>query len=155
MLHCVTLPAVFLEQWVCFRRHRGVNWWRELCKSGDMDRNHTSIYLHLHILFIAKVVGPTQGTPQPVFSSFLRFTLPSGTWQTPGLSIPWCCLLTFFGCCLPYLLPLFILLCKMALARPDERETWPYHCSLRLFKVVRDLRVVQLTARSWHELPRW
>ena len=25
----------------------------------------------------------------------------------------------------------------MVLAKPDERETWPYHCSLRLFMVVR------------------
>ena len=25
----------------------------------------------------------------------------------------------------------------MVLARPDEQETWPYHCSLRLFMMVR------------------
>ena len=35
--------------------------------------------------------------------------------------------------CLPYFLPPFTVLCKMVLARPDERKTWPYHCSLRLF----------------------
>ena len=34
-------------------------------------------------------------------------------------------------------LPPFTVPCKMVLARPDERETWPYHCSLRLFTVVR------------------
>ena len=39
--------------------------------------------------------------------------------------------------CLPCLLPLFTVPCKMVLARPDERETWPYHCSLRLFTIVR------------------
>ena len=39
--------------------------------------------------------------------------------------------------CLPSLLPLFTVPCKMVLARPDELETWPYHCSLRLFTVVR------------------
>ena len=38
---------------------------------------------------------------------------------------------------LPCLLPPFAVPCKMALARPDERETWPYHCSLRLFTIVR------------------
>ena len=27
--------------------------------------------------------------------------------------------------------------CKMILARPDEQETCPYHCSLRLFTIVR------------------
>ena len=39
--------------------------------------------------------------------------------------------------CLPCLLPSFTVPCKMVLARPDERETWPYHCSLRLFAIVR------------------
>ena len=39
--------------------------------------------------------------------------------------------------CLPGLLPLFTVPCKMVLARPDERETWSYHCSLRLFTMVR------------------
>ena len=37
--------------------------------------------------------------------------------------------------CLPCLLP--PLPYKMVLARPDERETWPYHCSLRHFAMVR------------------
>ena len=39
--------------------------------------------------------------------------------------------------CLPCLLPAFIVPYKMVLARPDERETRPYHCSLRLFTIVR------------------
>ena len=39
--------------------------------------------------------------------------------------------------CPPSLLPPFTVPCKMVLARPDERETWPYHCSLRLFTIVR------------------
>ena len=39
--------------------------------------------------------------------------------------------------CLPCLLPHFNVPCKMVLARPDERETWPYHCSLCLFTMVR------------------
>ena len=39
--------------------------------------------------------------------------------------------------CLPCLFPLFTVPCKMVLARPDERETWPYHCSLHLFTIVR------------------
>ena len=32
---------------------------------------------------------------------------------------------------------LFTVLCKMVLARPGERETCPYHCSVRLFTMVR------------------
>ena len=38
---------------------------------------------------------------------------------------------------LPCLLPPFAVPCKMILARRDERETCPYHCSLRLFMIVR------------------
>ena len=39
--------------------------------------------------------------------------------------------------CLPCLLPLFTVPCKLDLAKSNERETWPYHCSLRLFTMVR------------------
>ena len=41
-----------------------------------------------------------------------------------------------FLCPLCLLLP-FTVPCKMALARPDDRETWPYHCSLHLFTIIR------------------
>ena len=34
------------------------------------------------------------------------------------------------------LLPPFTVPCKTVLARPDERETCPCHCSLRLFTIV-------------------
>ena len=30
--------------------------------------------------------------------------------------------------------PPFTVPCRMVLARPDERMTWPYHCNLRLLK---------------------
>ena len=39
--------------------------------------------------------------------------------------------------CVPCLLPRFTVPCKMVLARPNEQVTWPYHCSLRLFTMVR------------------
>ena len=39
--------------------------------------------------------------------------------------------------CLPCLLPPFTVPCKMVLARPDEREAWPYHCSQHLFTIIR------------------
>ena len=39
--------------------------------------------------------------------------------------------------CLPCLLPPFTVSCKMVFARPYDRETWPYHCSLRLYMMVR------------------
>ena len=42
-----------------------------------------------------------------------------------------------FFLCLPCLLPPFTVPCKMVSARPHKRKTWPYHCSLRFFTVVR------------------
>ena len=46
---------------------------------------------------VAWVVGAPRMTSQPVSSiSFFFSPLPSGTWRTPGLSIPWCCLPIFF-----------------------------------------------------------
>ena len=74
------------------------------------------------------------GTIDDFATSFLHFPcspLPSGTCRTPGLSILWCCLPTSSSVCL------VTVPCKMVLVRPDERETWPYHCSLRLFTIGR------------------
>ena len=42
------------------------------------------------------------GTTDDFATSFIHFPcspLPSGTWRTPGLSIPWCCLPTSFFVC--------------------------------------------------------
>ena len=44
----------------------------------------------------AGVVGAPQMNSQPVSSNFLCSPLPSGTWQIPGLSIPWCNLFPSF-----------------------------------------------------------
>ena len=69
---------------------------------------------------------------QPVSSTIPYYPLPSGTWRTPNLTIPWCCLPTSSSVCL-----VFFPLSLMVLSRPDELETWPYHCSLGLFTIVR------------------
>ena len=79
------------------------------------------------------VVGAPQITSQPVFSIFLCFPLLSGTWRTPGLSLMSSSRLFFY---LPCVLPPLTVPCKIVLARPDERETCPYHCSLCLFTMV-------------------
>ena len=81
---------------------------------------------------IARVVGAPQMISQPVSSIFPCSPLPCGTWQTPGLSIPWCCLPTSSSVCLVFFFP-FTVPCKMVLVRPDERKAWPYHCSWHLF----------------------
>ena len=50
----------------------------------------------------ARIVGTSQMPSQPVSSIFPCSPLPSGTWRTPGLSIPWCCLPTPFPVCLVF-----------------------------------------------------
>ena len=50
-------------------------------------------------------------TSQPVSSIFLYSPLPCGTWQTPGLSNPWCCLPISFSVCL-VLFPLSLCLAR-------------------------------------------
>ena len=83
----------------------------------------------------ARVVGAPQMILQPVFSIVPCSPLPSGTCRTPGLSIPWCCLPTSSSVCLVFFPPS---LCFARWFWPDLMNgRWPYHCSLRLFTVVR------------------
>ena len=53
---------------------------------------YTQIYAHTHASLIypitTRVVGAPQLILQPVSSIFPCSLLPSGTWRTPGLSIP-------------------------------------------------------------------
>ena len=66
----------------------------------------------------------------PLFSTAL-LDLPN-SWPVHSLMLS-----SHLFVCLPCLLPPFTAPCKMVLARPDERETWPCHCSVRLFTMVR------------------
>ena len=79
------------------------------------------------------------GTTDDFIISFLHFSLFStALWDLPNTrSVHSLMLSSRLFLCLPCLLPPFTMPCEMDLARPDERETWPYHCSLRLFTVVR------------------
>ena len=63
--------------------------------------------------FTAGVARVSQMISQPVSSIFLRSPLPSGPWRNPGLSIPWCCLPTFF----------FFFLSVLS--------SFPFHCALQ------------------------
>ena len=79
------------------------------------------------------------GTTYDFATSFLHFSLFStALWDLPN-SRPVHSLMLFshLFLCPPCLLLPFTVPCKMVLARPDERETWPYHCSLRLFMIIR------------------
>ena len=103
--------------------------------SGNTNPDSTDIIIIIYSL-TARVVGAPQMISQPVFSIFPCSPLPSGTWWTPGLSTPWCCLPTSTSVCLVFFPP-FTVSCKIVLARPDEWKTRPCHCSLCLFMMVR------------------
>ena len=78
------------------------------------------------------------GTTDDFTISFLHFPLFSTAFCDFANSRPVHSLMSsHLFLCLPCLLPLSTVPCKMVLARPDERETCPYHCSLRLFTMVR------------------
>ena len=64
----------------------------------------------------ARVIGAPQMILQPVFFHFPSSPLSSGTCQTPGLSIPWCCLPTSSSVCLVFV-PLLLRLARWF--RPD------------------------------------
>ena len=73
------------------------------------------------------------GTTDDFTSSFLHFSLFSTALWGSANSRPVHSLMlsSHLVLCLPCLLPPFTVRCKMALTRPVEWETWPYHCSLR------------------------
>ena len=84
----------------------------------------------------ARVVGSSQMISQPVFSIFPLFSTALCDLANSRL-VHSLMLSSQLFLCLPYLLPPFTVPCKMVLARRDEWETWPYHCSLQLFTIVR------------------
>ena len=79
------------------------------------------------------------GTTDDFATNFLNFPLFStALWDLPNSRpVHSLMLSSHHFLCLPCLLPRFTVPCMMVLARPDERETWPYHCSLCLFIIVR------------------
>ena len=119
-----------------------------------------TVHYHHHLSLTARVIGAPQIISQPVSSISPCSPLPSGTWRTRGVSIPWCGLPTSSSVCLVFFPP-FTVPCKMVLARP-ARWFWP---DLRNGKHDHTiavcvslhwsggLRVVRLPAGSWHGLP--
>ena len=79
------------------------------------------------------------GTTDDFVASFLHFPLFStALWDLPNSRpVHSLMLSSHLFLCLPCLLPPFTVPCKVVLARPDEWETWSYHCSLHLFTIVR------------------
>ena len=71
----------------------------------------------------AAVVGAPQMISQPVFSIFPVLHCPLGPAEPQACPFPDVVFPPLFFFCLPCLLHLFTVPCKMILARPDERET--------------------------------
>ena len=83
----------------------------------------------------ARVVGATQRTSQPVPSIFLYLRCPLQFGELQACPLPG---VVFQSLLLSSLSsPPFTVPCKMGLARPHERETWPHPFSLLLFAMVR------------------
>ena len=74
------------------------------------DQEFPTIIIIIYPLTM-RVVRAPQMISQPVSSIFPCSPLPSGTWRTPGLSIPWCCLPTCSSVCLVFF-PLSLCLAK-------------------------------------------
>ena len=122
-------------------------------------------YVHIIIMIITiiiypltmRIVGAPQMISQAVSSIFPCSPLPSGTWQNPGLPIPWCCLPTSSSVCLVFF-PL--LQDGFGLARwlwPDLMNRRHDHTTAVCISSwwSGGLHVVWLPAGSWHGLPRW
>ena len=106
--------------------------------SGKISHHHHNHHYHLSI----NLEG-CWGTADDFVTSFLHFYLFSTAfWDLanfrPVLPLM---LSSHLFLCLPCLLPFFTVPCKVILARPDERETCPYHFCLRLFTMVRGVLV--------------
>ena len=99
-----------------------------------------------------RVVGAPWMILQPVFSIFPCSPLPSGTWRTPGLSIPWCCLPNSSSI---YLVFFPLSLCLARWFWPDLRNGKHDHTTAVCVSLQSSggLPEVQLPAGSWHGSP--
>ena len=105
--------------------------------SGTVRVNDCKHHHHCHHLSLNR--EGRWGTTDDFATSFLHFSLFStALWDLPNSRpVHSLMLSSHLFLCLPCLLPPFTVPCKMVLARPDEQEAWPYHCSLCLFTMVR------------------
>ena len=113
-----------------------------------------SLISHLIHPLTVRVIGAPQKISQSVSSIFPCSPLPSGTWQTPGLSIPGCCLPTSSSVCLVF----------FPLSQCLARRFWPDWMNRRHDHTIAvciflrwsgGLCVVRSPAGSWHGLPHW
>ena len=118
--------------------------------NNSCKTNHSQLSYPLTV----SVVGATQMISQPVSSIFTSSPLPSGTWRSPGLSIPWCCLPTSSSVCLVFF-PF-----SLCLARwfwPDLIDGKHDHTTAVCISLQWSGApfVIWLPAGSWYRLPHW
>ena len=101
--------------------------------------NGHRVRVSIVIIIIYPLTARVVGAPDDFATSLLHFSLFSTALWDLANSRPIHSLMlsSHLFLCLPCLLPPFTVPCKMGLSRPDERETCQYHCSLRLFTMVR------------------
>ena len=155
----------FLSKWIFVILHSdSLASFRQASKTYLFQQIFNSLPLFLELIFIiiiiiiypltTRVVGAPQMISQPVFSIFPCSPLPSGTWRTPGLSIPWCCLPSSSSVCLVFFR---FSLCLARWFWPDLMNERHDHTTTVCVSLRSSggLRVVQLPAESWHGLPCW
>ena len=155
-------PDMLLNGWQNNWRGEGlwswINWEKREIRTTEsltIDAACKAVFYLIIIIcpLTTEVIGAPQMILKPVFSVFLCSPLPSGTWRTPGLSIP-LCLPTSSSVCLVFL-PL-----SLCLARglwPDLMNGRHVHTTAVCISLrwSGGLCVVRLPAGSWHRLPRW
>ena len=102
-----------------------------------LNRHLYLIHLHLHLAINRR--GRWDTRDDFTTTSLLHSSLfPTVIWDLANSRRVHSLMLSsrlFF--CMPCFRPPFTVPCKMDLTRPDEQETWPHHCSLRLFTMNR------------------
>ena len=109
------------------------------CQIFPIVMNHYTVLSHHHQHHQSLNCEGRWGTTDDFATSFLHFPLLStALWDLPNSRpVHSLMLSSHFFLCLPCLLPPFTVPCNMVLARPVEREPWPYHYNLRLFTIVK------------------
>ena len=124
--------------WFPKQNSQAIDWtfsWRQLNRLCSLRLHHHHHHHHRrrHLSLTRK---GRWGTIDDFTTSFLHFSLFSTALWDLANSRPVHSLMlsSHLFLCLPCLLSPFTVPCKMVLARPDQWETWPYHCSLPLFE---------------------
>ena len=99
-------------------------------------RTKSKIIHHHHLFPNRKGRWDTTDDFTTSFLHFSRFS--TALWDLPNSRpVHSLMLSSHLFLCLICFLSLFTVPCKKVLATPDERETWPFHCCLHLFTMVR------------------